>query len=72
MIMEKTIQSVLGFDFNLDLIDAYGEPVKTGIKSTVNIKGNVGIKPILVNKKWFTNYNEALLEKIRDYKRLND
>ena len=65
--------SVIGFDFNLQLIDRDGELVKTGftrgdishITELPQIGNNFG------NTKWFTNFNESLLAKIRDYKRLN-
>jgi hypothetical protein len=67
------ISNVLGFDFNLELVDRDGELVKSGIQSTCapetdelpNIGNSFG------NTRWFTNFNESLLSKIRDYKRLN-
>ena len=67
------ISSVLGFDFDLKLIDRDGKLVRTGIQSTClpetdelpNIGNNYG------NVRWFTNFNESLLNKVRDYKRLN-
>jgi hypothetical protein len=67
------ISNVLGFDFNLELIDQEGELVKTGIKSTClpetdelpNIGNSFG------NTRWFTHFDNGLLQKIRDYKRLN-
>ena len=69
----KIINTVLGFDFDLDLIDRDGQLVRTGIQSTClpetdelpNIGNSFG------NTRWFTNFNEGLLQKIRDYKRLN-
>lgn len=67
------ISNVLGFDFNLELVDRDGQLVKTGIKSTytpdTDELPNIGT--IYGNKKWFTHFNDALLSKIRDYKRLN-
>jgi hypothetical protein len=67
------ISNVLGFDFNLELIDLEGQLVKTGIRSTClpktdelpKIGNNFG------NTKWFTNFNNGLLQKIKDHKRLN-
>ena len=67
------INTVLGFDFDLDLVDQEGQLVKTGVKSTHHpttdelpkIGNNYG------NTQWFTNFNEGLLQKIKDYKRLN-
>jgi hypothetical protein len=69
----KMIDTVLGFDFNLELIGRDGDLVKPGIKHTCapetdelpNIGNSFG------NTRWFTNFNEGLLQKIRDYKRLN-
>lgn len=69
----KIISNVLGFDFDLDLIDRDGELVRTGIKHTCspetdelpNIGNSFG------NTRWFTNFDDGLLQKIRDYKRLN-
>ena len=67
------ISNVIGFDFNLELIDQDGELVKTGIKTTylpeTDELPNIGNK--FGNTRWFTNFNESLLCKIRDYKRLN-
>ena len=67
------INSVLGFDFDLELVDRDSQLVRTGIQSTChpetdelpNIGNNYG------NVRWFTNFNESLLNKVRDYKRLN-
>ena len=69
----EMITNVLGFDFDLELTDRGGELVKTGIQSTCipntnelpSIGNNYG------NVRWFTNFNESLLNKVRDYKRLN-
>jgi hypothetical protein len=67
------ISSVLGFDYNLELIDRDGELVKKGVKTTylpeTDELPNIGNK--FGNTRWFTNFNESLLCKIRDYKRLN-
>jgi hypothetical protein len=67
------INNVLGFDYNLELIDRDGELVKTGVKTTylpeTDELPNIGNK--FGNTRWFTNFNESLLGKIRDYKRLN-
>jgi hypothetical protein len=67
------INSVLGFDFNLELVDRDGELVKTGVKHTYmpNTDELPNIGTSFGNTRWFTNFNESLLTKIRDYKRLN-
>ena len=66
------IDSALGFDFSADIIDQKGEIVPTGYKTTLptsnedpNVGGRIG------GEKWFTNWNETLLAKVRDYKRIN-
>jgi hypothetical protein len=72
MIMEM-ITNVLGFDYDLELTDRRGELVRTGIQSTCNpetdevpnIGNNYG------NVRWFTNFNESLLNQVRDYKKQN-
>jgi hypothetical protein len=67
------ISNVLGFDFNLELVDRDGELVKSGIQSTclpdTDELPNIGTS--FGNTRWYTNFNESLLSKIRDYKRLN-
>lgn len=69
----KIFTSVLGFDFNVTIVDSEGNPLKTGVKvvvDTITEAPNVGTKT--GGQSWFTNYNDQLLNKIRDYKRRND
>lgn len=69
----KIFTSVLGFNFNVTIVDSDGNPLKTGAKAVADaIVGapNVGTK--IGGQSWFTNYNEQLLTKIRDYRRRND
>ena len=71
--MKKSIiTSVLGFNFNADIIDSQGEYVKTGAKTILPESTD---KPKIGNRiggeSWFNNWNEALLSKVRDYKRIN-
>ena len=69
---KDVIDSALGFDFSADIIDRDGELVSTGVKT---IHPTAGELPVIGNRiggeKWFTNWNEGLLAKIRDYKRIN-
>ena len=69
---KDVIDSALGFDFSADIIDRNGEFIKTGVKT---IYPTVEELPVIGNRiggeKWFTNWNETLLAKIRDYKRIN-
>ena len=69
----KVFTSVLGFNFNVTIVDNEGNPLKTGARVVTAVtKGvpNVGTK--IGGQNWFTNYNEQLLNKIRDYRRRND
>ena len=69
----KIFTSVLGFNFNVNIVDSEGNPLRTGAKvvvGTITGAPNVGTK--IGGQSWFTNYNDQLLNKIRDYKRIND
>jgi hypothetical protein len=68
----NVIDSVLGFNLKTEIFDNEGNPIKTGAKAVINVNAgvpNVGTK--IGAKTWFTNYNDGLLQKIRDYKNLN-
>lgn len=67
------IHSVLGFNLKREIFDNEGNPLKTGAKVIVPVNTgapNVGTK--IGGQSWFTNYNEQLLNKIRNYRRIND
>jgi hypothetical protein len=50
-----------------------GELIPAGIKRTIYPKvKRTRINYRIVDKGFFTHYNEALLAKIRDFRRLND
>ena len=69
----KIFTSVLGFNFDVKLVDNDGNPIKTGAK--VVVVTNTGAPSVgtrIGGEKWFTNFNEPLLNKIRDYRRRND
>jgi hypothetical protein len=69
----KIFTSVIGFNFELNLVDNDGQPVRTGVRRVHCLScetPNVGTK--IGGEKWFTNFNEPLLSKIRDYRRIND
>ena len=69
----KVFTSVLGFNFDVTIVDNEGNPLKTGARVIVPVNmgsPNVGTK--IGGQSWFTNYNEQLLTKIRDYRRIND
>jgi Na+-translocating ferredoxin:NAD+ oxidoreductase RnfG subunit len=69
----KIFTSVIGFNFELNLIDNDGQPVKVGARRIDYLSSetpDVGTK--IGGENWFTNFNEPLLSKIRDYRRRND
>jgi hypothetical protein len=69
----KVFKSVLGFNFDVTIVDHEGNPLKTGAKvvtTTTTGAPKVGTK--IGGQSWFTNYDEQLLSKIRDYRRRND
>jgi hypothetical protein len=67
------ISSVLGFNFKADIKDESGELIPVGIKKTIYPVSKVErINYRIVDKGFFTHYNEALLAKIRDFRRIND
>lgn len=68
--MKDVINSVLGFNFKADLVDKDNNPIPTGAKSTMP-NDFAELKPRNINKNWFTNFNQPLLDKIIDYKKYN-
>lgn len=69
----NVIDSVLGFNLKTEIFDNEGNPLKTGarvVTTTTTDAPNVGTK--IGGERWFTNFNEQLLNKIRDYRRRND
>ena len=64
------ITSVLGFNFKVDLVDKDNNPIPTGARSIIP-NDFAELKPRNINKNWFTNYNQSLLDKIIDYKKYN-
>ena len=69
----KIFTSVMGFNFNVTIMDPDGNPLKTGAKviyPTSTDTPSVGTK--IGGQSWFTNFNEQLLNKVRDYRRIND
>lgn len=69
----KLFTSVLGFNFNVTIVDNEGNLLKTGARLVFvpnEEAPKVGTK--IGGQSWFTNYNDQLLNKIRDYRRIND
>jgi hypothetical protein len=73
----KIFDSVMGFkhkDVATEIIEADGSirHYKGGIRSTYKSGELAHITPKECNPKWFTNFNQALLDKIKDYHRNNN
>lgn len=65
------IISVLGFNLKAEILDENDNPIATGTKSIMP-ETIFELRHRYIDRKWFTNYNQSLLDKIVDYKRLND
>ena len=70
------IDSVTGFKLKgiiTEIIEADGSVRKYtgGIQSTYCCPDKEQIQPKECNPRWFTNFNQALLDKIRDYHKNN-
>ena len=69
----KLITSVLGFDLKIEVKDENGEPIKTGVRSTYYPpQPPINITYRLFDKSFITSFNEELLAKIRQHRRLID
>ncbi len=69
----ELITSVLGFDLNADIRDESDQLIPIGIKKTIYpVSMMERINYRIVDKSFFTHYNEALIAKIRDFRRIND
>lgn len=62
----RLMKSVLGFDFNVEIRDQNGEILKTGCRSCVSPVRKARIKSKILDKKFFTTFDEGLLAKIRN------
>lgn len=67
-----TINSVLGFNLKADIKDQEGRIISARVRSIYPPIISKQICCKFIDKKFFTTFNEGLLNKIRDYKRLNE
>ena len=67
----NVIKSVLGFNLKAEILDEDDNPIPTGAKSTIPDNFVQIIQNKTVDRKWFTNYNQDLLDKIADYRKYN-
>ena len=69
----ELITSVLGFNLKADIRDETDQLIPAGIKKTIYPAVMMErLNYRIVDKGFFTHYNEALIAKIRDFRRLND
>jgi hypothetical protein len=67
------ITSVLGFNLKADITDKKGNVLKSGARTTYFGRiHEFSPKVRIVNEKFFTNFNEDLLAKIKEHRRIND
>ena len=60
------ISSVLGFDLKAEIVDKEGQILKTGCRSCIIPKEKGIINSKILDKKFFTTFDEGLLAKIRN------
>jgi hypothetical protein len=70
------IKSVIGFDFKdvpTEIVESDGTVrlYKGGIRSTCKPQDVEHVITRECNTKWFTNFNQSLLDKIKDYHKNN-
>lgn len=66
------IKSVLGMDLKADIKDINGNLLPAGCNRTIIPEKKEMFRRRPLDKRFFTNYNEGLLDKIINYRRLND
>jgi hypothetical protein len=67
------ISNVVGFDCDVNIIDQNGEYIATGVKTILpETEDEPSIGNRIGGESWFTNFNEGLLSKIRNCKRINN
>lgn len=68
----KIISSVLGMNLQADIKDINGNLLPKGCIKTAYPKKRSRVRRTIMDKKFFTNFNQALLDKIIEFRRLND
>lgn len=66
-------ESVLGFDLKADIRNKNGDLIKPGVKVSVipdELPSDLNLR--IPNRNFFTHFNEDLLRKIREYRKIND
>jgi len=72
MINSNVIKSVLGFNLKADIKDKEGNIIPSGSRLTYpgTFNGKVSYK--MIDKSFFTSFNEELFHKIIIHRRIND
>ena len=68
---DKLITSVIGFNFDCNLVDINDNIIKTGVTSVITETYDYKLNTSLQDKHWFTNFNQALLDQVISYKKEN-
>ena len=68
----RIISSVLGMNLRADIKDINGNLLAKGCKRTIYPIKKVKIQSRILDKRFFTNFNQALLDKIIDFRKRND
>lgn len=66
---DNLITSVIGFNFDCNLVDSNDNVIKTGVTSIITEKYDYKLNTSLQDKHWFTNFNQGLLDQIISYKK---
>ena len=69
--VREVIDSVIGFNFNVQIVGPDGEPSMTGFKTVEPEERAEQMNTRSPEPRFFTNFNAALLDKVRDYKSRN-
>lgn len=67
----EIIDSVIGFNLKVEIVGQDGKPISTGFKTTWPEEWATQANVRQPDPRAFTNFNHALLEKVRDFKSRN-
>ena len=70
--MRAVVHSVIGFNFNVKIVGPDSEPLKTGFRTVTPVEYAEKMASQPFNPRFFTNFNQALLDKVRDFKTYNN
>lgn len=70
--VRELVDSVIGFNFNVQIVGPDGEPLKTGFKTVTPTEHAEKMFNRPADPRFFTNFNHDLLNKVRDFKSRNN